>query len=112
MSVGMSKATDRPGLGRRPEARELPHRPEPAAIHRRVHAAGERIGARLAELHVRVEALQVRLGVQRLERLAGQGAPGGRAVGGRLAALALLDHARTSYGGLVRTRSMRIAAAP
>ena len=33
-------------LLRRPEARELPHRPEPAAVHRLVHAARERELAR------------------------------------------------------------------
>ena len=34
------------GLLRRPEARELPHRPQPPAVHARVHAARERILAR------------------------------------------------------------------
>ena len=39
----------------RAEAGELPHRPEPAAVHRRVDAARERIGARVAEVAVVVE---------------------------------------------------------
>ena len=34
------------GLLRRPEPRELPHRPQPAPVHRRIHAARERKLAR------------------------------------------------------------------
>ena len=42
-------------LLRRPEARELAHRPQPAAVHRRIHAAGERIRTRPAEVALVVE---------------------------------------------------------
>src|SRR5437016_12385881 len=52
-------------LLRRAEAGELAHRPEPAAVHRRVDAARERIGAGPAEV-----ALVVELNVLgRVERL-------------------------------------------
>ena len=55
------------GLLRGPEAGELAHRPEPAAVHARVHAARERILARQPDpLRIR----QVRLGVERPHRLA------------------------------------------
>src|SRR6185295_8536548 len=47
------------GIGRAAEARELPHRPELAAIHRRMNAAGERILARAPELTVGVEAIEI-----------------------------------------------------
>ena len=47
------------------EARELPHRPEPAAVHRRVDAARERIRARVAEVALVVD----RRVVGRVERL-------------------------------------------
>src|SRR2546426_12075323 len=39
----------RVGIRRAPEARELPHRPHPPAVHRLMDAAGERIPARLAQ---------------------------------------------------------------
>ena len=42
-------------LLRRPEAGELPHRPQPAAVHRRVDAARERERARVAEVAVVVD---------------------------------------------------------
>ena len=74
----MSNAVDRPGLAvveqvveprvrllRGPEAGELPHRPEPTAIHRRVDAARERIRARVAEVALVVDLDRV----GRLERL-------------------------------------------
>ncbi len=48
-----------------PEARELPHRPQPAAVHRRIHAPGERILAGVAEI-ARVVELAVVRGVDRL----------------------------------------------
>ena len=47
------------------EARELPHRPEPAAVHRRIDAPRERIHARIAEVALVVELDRVR----RRERL-------------------------------------------
>ena len=82
--VGRSKATDRPGgarrdqllvaavgVGGRGEARVLAHGPRPADVHGRMHAAGERELARLAQVAIGVEVLQ-RLGpVDGLDRLAG-----------------------------------------
>src|SRR6185437_9018640 len=47
------------------EARELPHRPEATAVHRRVDAAREREDARVAEIAV-VVGLD---GLRRVERL-------------------------------------------
>ena len=44
------------GLARRAEAGELAHRPEPPAVHGRVHAAGERILAGIAEVGLVVES--------------------------------------------------------
>src|SRR3981189_1261005 len=41
------------------EAGELPHRPELAAVHRRMNAAGERILAGAPELTLRVEAIEI-----------------------------------------------------
>ena len=49
----------------RAEAGELPHRPEPSAVHRRVDAARERIRARVAEVALVVDVDRV----GRLERL-------------------------------------------
>ena len=45
---GRGRAVAEPlvGLLRRPEARELPHRPQPPAVHARIHAARERKLAR------------------------------------------------------------------
>src|SRR5436305_9009639 len=60
------------GLLGRPEAGELAHRPQPAAVHRRVHAARVGVLARKADAGVRVRG-QVLLGVQRLDRLAADG---------------------------------------
>jgi hypothetical protein len=40
------------------EARELAHRPQPAAVHRRIDAAGERELAGQAELLIGVKARQ------------------------------------------------------
>jgi hypothetical protein len=68
------------------EARELPHRPQPPAVHARVHAARERILARIADLVVVIG--DVVRAVERPDRLAGEG--GERDVtfaGGRLAGL-------------------------
>src|SRR5205823_15068183 len=48
-----------------PEAGELPHRPEPAPVHRRVHAPREREHAWIAEVAVVVDLDLVR----RVERL-------------------------------------------
>ena len=53
------------------EARELAHRPQAAAVHRRVHAARERILARVADVALAVVVGQVLVGVERLDRLAG-----------------------------------------
>ena len=72
------------GLLRRPEPRELPHRPQPAAVHARVHPARERILAGEAD---RVGRRQVRLGVQRLHRLTGQRRERARPLGRRGIAL-------------------------
>src|SRR5205823_10873999 len=52
-------------LLRRPEPRELPHRPQPAPVHGLVRAAREREGPRVAELAPVVD-LDVLGGVQRL----------------------------------------------
>jgi hypothetical protein len=51
------------------EARELAHRPQAPAIHRRVDAARERIAARQPDLGLVGE---VGLGVERLDRKAAQ----------------------------------------
>ncbi len=59
-------------LLRRPEAGELAHRPEPAAVHRGIDAARERIRARPAEVAVVVE-LDVLGRVERLVLDAGDG---------------------------------------
>ena len=80
--VGMSKAVESPcwpcleqvaealvGLLDGPEAGELAHRPEPAAVHRRVDAAGERVLAGVTELLAGVEALEILVGVERLDRV-------------------------------------------
>ena len=56
------------GLLRRPEARELPHRPQPPAVHARIHAARERELARQPDRRVGIRR-QVRLRVQRPDRL-------------------------------------------
>ena len=58
------------GLLGRAEAGELAHRPEPAAVHRRVGAAGEGILARVAEVALVVD-VGVFGAVERLDRLAG-----------------------------------------
>jgi hypothetical protein len=47
------------GLGRRPEPRVLPHRPEASAVHGRLDAAREREHAGIRELAVRVPAAEV-----------------------------------------------------
>ena len=59
-------------LLRRAEAGELAHRPEPAAVHRRIDAARERIGAGPAEVALVVE-LDVLGRVERLVLDAGDG---------------------------------------
>jgi hypothetical protein len=53
----------------------LPHRPQAAAVHRRMHAAGERRGARPAEVSLGVEALQIGRRVDGLQLDAGVGPP-------------------------------------
>ena len=68
-----------------PEAGELAHRPEPAAVHRRVHAARERILAREAD---RLERAHVLLRVERRHRLAAQRREQRVALRGALEALA------------------------
>ena len=55
-----------------PEPGELAHRPQPPAVHRAVDAPRERELTRDADRLVRVSR-QVAVGVQRLDRLAGQG---------------------------------------
>ena len=57
------------GLLDRAEARELAHRPQPPAVHRGVDAAGVGELARMAEVAVGVPALEVLLGVERLDGL-------------------------------------------
>ena len=57
------------------EPSELPHGPEPAAVHRGMHAAGERILAGKAEIGVRIEAAQA---VRRVQSFDGHAADGGR----------------------------------
>src|SRR5215210_8679657 len=53
------------------EAGELAHRPEPAAVHRRVDPAGVRICARIAEVALGIRPLAVLLGVEGLHPVAG-----------------------------------------
>ena len=53
------------GIGRAAEAGELPHRPELAAVHRRMNAASERILAGAPELAFRIEAIEIGGGVNR-----------------------------------------------
>jgi hypothetical protein len=48
------------GLLGRAEAGELPHRPEPASVHRRVDTAGERIGSGVAEVALVVDLDRLR----------------------------------------------------
>src|SRR3954451_6561039 len=58
------------GLLRGAEARELPHRPQAAAVHRRVDTAGERELTRVADvLLVLADVLRA---VERLDRLAAE----------------------------------------
>ena len=52
-------AVARVRLRGRAEPGVLPHRPQPAAVHRRLDAAGERKLARQAELRVRIPAGQI-----------------------------------------------------
>jgi len=59
------------GLLRRPETRELPHRPKPPAVHRRVHPARERILARQGDARLGIRR-QIHLRVQRPDRLSRQ----------------------------------------
>ena len=74
MSVGMSKATDKPGLSlveeepvalvgvpRAPEAGELAHRPDLVAVHGPVDAAGVREGSRLAQVALHVDRRRFRV---------------------------------------------------
>src|SRR5439155_18503791 len=53
------------GIRRAPEARELPHRPQPPAVHRLMDAAGERIPARLTQ-PLRQVSGQILGGIDRL----------------------------------------------
>ena len=69
------------GLAGGAEAGELPHGPEPAAIHGGVDAAGERILAGIAEVGVGIEAVE---SFRRVEGVDGHAADGG----GRLLAQA------------------------
>ena len=62
------------GLPRRAEAGELPHGPEPAAVHGGVDAARERILAGVAEVGVGVEAVEA---VGRVQGFDGHAADGG-----------------------------------
>src|SRR5262249_2888775 len=55
------------GLPRRAEAGELPHGPQPAAIHAGVNAARVRILAGIAEVRIWVEIVEAFGGVQRLD---------------------------------------------
>ena len=93
-------------LLRRAETRELPHRPEPAPVHGRVHAARERELARVAEIALvveidvlrPVERLGLDSGDRREELVVPLGcgrersfAPGPECVTGRAGSLAVLD---------------------
>src|SRR5439155_24112779 len=61
------------GLPGRPEARELPHGPQMAAIHAGMDAARERVLTWITEINVRIEAVQALRGVQRVNRHAAHG---------------------------------------
>ena len=109
-------AEARVGLLDRAEARELAHRPQPPPIHRRVDAAGERVLARVTELRRRVEALQVLLGVQRLDRVPGEGLEERRRARGcarrappATGARADAPRARSPWTGGYRRRVVRLA---
>ncbi len=54
------------GIGRAAEAGELPHRPELAAVHRRMNPARERIFTGAPELMLGIEAREIGGGVDRL----------------------------------------------
>ena len=87
-------------LLRRPEAGELAHRPEPAAVHRRVDAARERIRARPAEVALVVE-LDVLGRVERLVLDAGDRREElALALGRRLVALAATPRRRRCCSSL------------
>ncbi len=60
-------------LPRRAEAGELPHRPQPAAIHAGVHAARERILTGIAERRFVIETFQIVGRVERFDRHAADG---------------------------------------
>ena len=72
LSVGEQIAESLVGLLDRAEAGELPHRPEAPPVHRRVDPAGERVGAgeALVALAVVAGAVEVVLGIERLDRRA------------------------------------------
>ncbi len=70
LAVGEQVAKALVGLLDGAEAGELAHRPQPPPVHRGIDAAGERMLARVAELLGRIEALEVLLGVERLDRMA------------------------------------------
>ncbi len=55
------------GLLGRSEARELPHRPQPPAVHRRVDAARERVLAGVADVSLGIGLGAVLLGVEGLD---------------------------------------------
>ncbi len=55
------------------ESCKLPHSPEPAAVHRRMNAAGIRRLTREAEIAVRIPIQQIRFGVQPANRMPGNG---------------------------------------
>src|SRR2546427_4159710 len=53
------------------KSRELPHRPQTAAVHRRVNSSRVRRFARLAEVYVRVPTRQIRRSVKPPNRVRG-----------------------------------------
>ena len=55
-------------LSGRTEAGELPHRPEPPAVHARVHAARERVLAGISVVRLAAAAVQIVRRVQRFDR--------------------------------------------
>src|SRR5581483_5064873 len=61
-------------LPRRAEAGELTHGPQPAAVHRGMDAASERILAGIAEVRVGIEVVEA---FRRVERRDGHAADGG-----------------------------------
>ncbi len=69
------------GIFGRAEARELPHRPKPAAVHGGMNSAGVRRLAREAEIVLGVPIRQIRFRVQAANRIPGNGGEFGLSFG-------------------------------